>query len=237
MGRATRRRSRPAFGVFRWSLRLAARMVRASAVRAVAAVPRPTSPVAEPWELSIATMVRALPGVPSIAAWPLRRLDKFARVAIGPDRVGFDGKTVRWRRVVEVRLYPRRGPVPAVVIDREVARLSDVLPPVPGRKWMVAKAARTVVAANTLFAHPAGATTGPVPCEILYRGIFGRSAHLRAGLFAAMMLNAIPEASHSLITTAQANAIPIRTIPSPPGQTRAARPVPVRPLAGQVLIT
>src|SRR5574342_1068929 len=91
--------------------------------RILASMPRPASPVAQRWELSLATVVGRHPRVPRLVARGLRRFDKYGRVVITPDRVGFDGKTVRWSRVIEVRVCPTAGPPPQPVLQREVARV------------------------------------------------------------------------------------------------------------------
>src|SRR5262245_50871855 len=107
-----------------------------------AAVPRPPAALTEPWAVSISTLVSSHPRVPSVAGRFLRRLDKFGSVSIGPTRIGFDDKTIRWKRVIEVRVYPTANPIPpSVVIDRESDRVREMLPPIPGRRWIVRKVA------------------------------------------------------------------------------------------------
>jgi hypothetical protein len=211
--------------VFR-SGRRAFQTVVAPGVRAsLSAFPRPTSPIAEPWELSIAALVGQHRKVPSIAAKLLRRLDQFGRVTIGPDRVGFDDKTVTWRKVIEIRTYATTDVVPSVVLDREIDRIREIFPPIPGRKWMVTKAANGMLTLIIAVAgHPPWQAQLPMlPCEIVYRNVLGRRATLPAGLFAAIVLAAIPEASHSLITTARTRSIPVRTMTGQTGATRIMR--------------
>jgi hypothetical protein len=205
----------------------------------LAAVPRPASPIAQPWELSIATLIGSHPRVPSIAAKLLRRLDRFGRVSIRPDRVGFDDKTIRWSRVIEVRTYTTTGLVPHVVIDREVERIREMFPPVPGRRWLVRKAAEgllTVVMAGAGQRLRHAAIVPMLPCEIVYRNVFGRRVELPAGLFAAAMMAAIPEAGHSLTTTARALAIPVQTMTDAAGAARAVRAERLRQKAAPVAV-
>jgi hypothetical protein len=207
-------------------VRLAFRMVGRGGRTMLSAVPRPPSPVTEPWEVSIGTLVCAHPKVPSIVGRLLRRFDKFGRVSIAPDRVGFDNKTIKWSRVIEIRSYPTKNLVPDIVLDREIDRVREMFPPTPGRRWMLMKVAHVVSPVVMSFTRrprwPA-ATAPMIPCEIVYRSVLGRQAILPAGVFAAVMLGAIPEASNSLITTARARAIPVRTAPDAAGAPRAAR--------------
>lgn len=189
-------------------------------------LPRPASPIVEPWELSIGTLICRHPKVPSVAARLLRRLDQFGRVMIGPDRIGFDDKTVRWAKVIEIRTYVAACPVPSVVVNREIDRIRELLPPVPGRKRILTKAVDGLM---ILMLAAAGSpersahSIRTLPCEIVYRNRLGRRATLPAGLFAAIILAAIPEAALSLTTTAQIRAIPVRAMTDDAGATRAER--------------
>jgi hypothetical protein len=176
--------------------------------------------------LSIASLVGNHPKVPSIAARLLHRLDQFGRVMIGPGRVGFDDKSVRWNKVIEIRTYATTDLVPSVVVDREIDRIREMFPPIPGRKWMVTKVANGLVVLTIAVVGrpPSQVDSLPtLPCEILYKNMLGRRATLSAGLFAAIILATIPEASDSLITTARTRSIPVRTMTDAAGATRTVR--------------
>jgi hypothetical protein len=181
----------------------------------LASVPRPTEPLTGPWSVSIATLVGSHPKVPSIIARRLlRRMDKFGRISLGPAGVGFDDKTIRWNRILEIRAYPAANYIPpSVVIDRESDRFRELLPPIPGRRWIVGKVAFGAVTVLTaLFRRPQQfmGTVPLLPCEIVYRNVFGRRSRLSAGLFAATILTAIPEARNSLLAMAADRGIPLR---------------------------
>ena len=227
------------FGGVRFLVRLGVRNAVPVGRTMFAAVPRPSERLTGPWSVSIATLVSSHPKVPSIIARPLlRRMDKFGRVTIGPAGVGFDDKTIRWNRILEIRAYPVANRIPpSVVIDRESDRVREMLPPIPGRRWIVGKVAGGAMTVLTAFTHHPQRSVDPVPllpCEIVYRNVFGRRARLSAGLFAASVLAVIPEASNSLITMAADRAIPVRVVRDEASEMRAARSHRVRRIAMRV---
>jgi hypothetical protein len=166
-------------------------------------------------------------------------LDKYGRVTIGPDRVGFDDKAIKWNKVVEIRCYPTTNLVPSVVVAREVDRIREAFPPIPGRRWLVTKAANSLVTVGMAFASPRWpADRAPMlPCQIVYRNLFGRRAQRSAGLFAAVVLAGIPEAASSLIATAHARSVAVRPMPDPESVGRAARAEQVRRWVARVPAT
>jgi hypothetical protein len=180
-------------------------------------MPRPASPSAGLWVLSPATLVGQYRVVPRLVVWRLGRFNRYGRVAIAPDRVGFDHKMVRWDRVIEVRTCQVTGRLPQAVLNREATRISKHLPRIPGRRRLaafgLARAAPFVMAtAGHLRGGSPAAPT--LPYEIIYRTRFGRSASLCAGLFAAAVMTAVPEAARSLTSTAEQWAIPVRPMPT-----------------------
>jgi hypothetical protein len=204
-----------------------------------AAVPRPIMPLTGPWSVSIATVVSSHPKVPSlIARRLLRRMDKFGSVTIGPAGVGFDDKTIRWNRILEIRAYPVANHIPpSAVIDRESDRVREMLPPVPGRRWMVGKlagGAMTVLTALTPHGEQSVETVPLLPCVIVYRNLFGRRSSHSAGLFAATVLALIPEACASLLAMAAHHRIPVRVLRDEASERRAARSHRVRRIATRV---
>jgi hypothetical protein len=228
---ATRRQR---LGHFRSLVRLGVRIAEHIGRTMLASVPRPSEAVTEPWRVSIATVVSSHPKVPSITGRFLRRLDKYGSVRIGPAAVGFDDKTIRWNRVIEIRAYPAANFPPSVVVDRESDRVREMLPPIPGRRWIVRTVAGGLVTVATAYARgplrPMD-TSVLLPCEIVYRNVFGRRASVSAGLFAAIVLTLIPESSNSLLATADARGIPVRGMPDHSSEMRAARSHRVRRIA------
>jgi hypothetical protein len=149
--------------------------------------------------------------------------------------VGFDDKTIRWTRIIEIHAYPAANYIPpSVVIDRESDRVRELLPPIPGRRWIIRRVANGAVTLMTAFTrHPqSSADTMPLlPCEIVYRNVFGRRSNLSAGVFAATVLTVIPDATDSLLTMAANRGVPVRAMPDNAGTMRAARSDGVRRFA------
>jgi hypothetical protein len=173
-----------------------------------------------PWKLSVGGMIGRHPRVPKVVRKLLRLLDDFGAVVIGPSEVGFDGKTVKWEKVLEVRLHSTADLLPDVVVDREIDRIRDFLPPVPGRKWAVTKITETLLVL-IITARGNGDGESVIPCEIVYRNLLGRPSEIPAGLFAAAILAGLPEAGECLLVTARQKGIPIVEVP--PTTTRSDR--------------
>ncbi|MEW1906938.1 hypothetical protein AB0442_00570 [Kitasatospora sp. NPDC085895] len=186
--------------------------------RALATLPPPEAPATDDWEVSIAALIGRHPRVPGPAVWLLHQLDGLGQVAFGPEKVGFDGEDVPWAKVQELRLHSTLDLLPDVVLDKEVDRIREFLPPVPGRKWVVARAA--------------GREERLLPCEIVHRGLLGRPRQLGGGLFAATALAALPAAADGLVATAKAHGVPV--VPVEPTGTRADRAERLRAASGRL---
>jgi hypothetical protein len=228
------------FGGIRALVRLGVRKAVPVGATLFASVPRPSPRLTEPWRVSIATLVSSHPKVPSLVARRLlRRMDRFASVTIGPTGLGFDDKTIRWSRILEIRAYPAANHIPpTVVVDRESDRLREMLPPIPGRRWIVGKLAGGAMTVLTAFVpHPSPSTQAVslLPCEIVYRNVFGRRCSLSAGLFAATVLALIPEACDSMLAMTADRGIPVRILPDEASEKRTARSHRVRRVAAQVV--
>ncbi|WP_344833602.1 hypothetical protein [Actinocorallia longicatena] len=175
------------------------------------------------WKLSVGGIIGRHPKTPGTVRKLLGLLDDFGAVEIGPDEIGFDGTTVAWDRVIEIRRHSTADLLPDVVMDREVDRIRDFLPPVPGRKWVVTRATETLLTL-VMAARGAGGGDSVIPCEIVYRNRLGRTAELPAGLFAATILTLMPAASETLMSTAHQRGIPIIMVASTsPKADRAER--------------
>lgn len=192
--------------------------------RALAALPPPPVPVTEPWEVSVAALIGRHPRVPGPAVRLLHLLDGLGQVAVGPDRVGFDGEDTAWEKVQEIRLHSTRDLLPDVVVEKEVDRIREFLPPVPGRKWVVTRAVEGLLTLVLAAAEAAEREDRLLPCEIVHRGLLGRPKQLGGGLFAAAVLASVPAASASILATAKARGIPVVTVgPSGVRADRAQR--------------
>ncbi|MFH5230860.1 hypothetical protein [Antrihabitans spumae] len=189
--------------------------------RALAAIPQPAAPVTQRWEASVGALVASQTSLPGPAARALHSLDTIGAVVVSPTEVGFDGTTIPWSDVVEVRLHSAVDLLPDVVIDKEVDRIRRLFPPVPGRKWLVHKTVDGLLTlALTAFNRPASEARA-VPCEIVYRGSLGRTKQLSGGLFVAGALAELDGVSEAVVATAQAHRIPVTPVHGNGSESRA----------------
>lgn len=202
------------------------------AYAALASCEPPRVPAGELWELSLGTLVGGHPRTPGVVRRALRLLDRFGAVAVGPDRVGFDADDVLWDRVLEVRTSKAFEMLTAQALDREVDRLREMLPPLPGRTWLVTRATE-VLATVVLAALEQGSADElgelTVPSEIVHRGLLGRRRTLSGGLFAVAVLTVVEQAGPSLLATAEQHGVPV-TGAAPPAadDDRSARTAALR---------
>lgn len=170
-------------------------------------IPMPTVPAAELWEMSLAAYLRRRTDLPSLALKPLGLLDRYGEVAVGPDHMGFDGEDVPWDKVVRVIVRDLIEVVSDKAMAREAEKIRHMLPPVPGRKWVVDHA----MALLGEFAAPrlTKARGGDVVSEVVYRGALGREKTVQAGVFAALVMATWPEVRNSLVVTARQHGIEV----------------------------
>ncbi|MEY9933261.1 hypothetical protein ABH926_007914 [Catenulispora sp. GP43] len=170
-------------------------------------IPMPDAPATALWEISLAAYLRRRTDLPSLALKPLGLLDRYGEVAVGPDHVAFDGEDVPWDKAVRVIVRDVVEVVSDAAMAREAEKIRHMLPPVPGRKWVVDHA--MVLLGE--FAGPRLTKTrgGDVVSEIVYRGALGREKTLQAGVFAALVMATWPDVRHSLVATARAHGVEV----------------------------
>lgn len=183
--------------------------------RALEGHPKPAAPPLEPWEVSLAGLVGRLPHVPGPAVRLLHLLDGLGQVAVGPEEVGFDGETASWDKVLEVRCHSTVDLLPEVAVEREVDRIREFLPPVPGRKWLVTRVAEALLTVAIAAGTAAERQTRHLPCEIVAKNLIGRPKQLAGGLFAASALTLVPEAGESILAAARERGIPVTVVEDP----------------------
>jgi hypothetical protein len=191
--------------------------------KALEAVPLPPVPATEQWEMSLAAFLRLRTDLPSVALKPLGLLDRYGAIGFGPETVGFDGEDIAWGRVVRIIARDVVEVVTDSAMEREAEHIRGLLPPLPGRKWVVEQA-------MGLLGSVAGPVTakvaaGDVACEIVYRGRFGREKVLRAGLFPALLQAARPEVVRSLVATARERGVEVSGVRSPASAGGSGREV------------
>ncbi|MBC2875654.1 MULTISPECIES: hypothetical protein [Streptomyces] len=174
----------------------------------------PDAPATRPWEVSLGSLIGSHPLVPGALAKPLKLLDRFGAVRIGPDSVGFDGDDIPWDKVVEIRMVGGYRSLTKDVIDGAFEGVRRVLIAVPGRDWVLDRVAEALT--SLLFRRLRGADeTGTVqdvlvPGEIVYRGgAFGRKKSCEVSLYPLAFLLGSPAVVHSLLTTAEARGVPV----------------------------
>ncbi|KDN84311.1 hypothetical protein KCH_41020 [Kitasatospora cheerisanensis KCTC 2395] len=183
--------------------------------RAVENHPKPEDPLTAPWEISLAGLIGRLPHVPGPAVRLLHLLDGLGQVAVGPDEVGFDGEAVAWGKVLEIRCHSTVDLLPDVVVEREVDRIREFLPPVPGRKWLVTKAAEGLLTLALAATAAAEREERSLPCELVVKNLIGRPKSVAGGLFAASALTLVPAAGDSILAEARRRGIPVTVIDDP----------------------
>ena len=167
----------------------------------------PSAPAEEPWQLSLAGYLRQSTDLPALALKPLGLLDRYGEVAVSPAEVAFDGEDVPWAKVVRLEVRDVVEVVSDAAMAREAEKIRSMLPPVPGRKWVVDHA-------MALLGDIAGprlgkAHGGDVVSVIVYRGMFGREKTLQAGVFASLVMATWPDVRRSLTATARLHGIAV----------------------------
>jgi len=186
-------------------------------------IPMPSVPADAPWQLSLAGYLRQRTELPSLALKPLGLLDRYGEVAVGPDAMAFDGEDVPWNKVIRLVVRDVVEVVSEAAMAHEAEKIRSMLPPVPGRKWVVERA-------MTLLGDIAGPRLmrkrgGEVVSEVVYRGAFRREKTLQAGVFAALVMAKWPDVQRSLVATARVHGIEVYG-EAPVGET----PVEVTPV-------
>lgn len=171
----------------------------------LAGIEPPTEPLTSVWEISAVGLVRRIHDVPSIASKALGQIDRLGAVRIGPDALGFDRDDVAWHKITVVRTRRMTEVLTDTALEREVERLRKMLPPVPGRRWVLEKLAGALGDLSRMALDRAGseALTRNVVSEVEYRGALGRNRTLAGGLVSTAVFGLIPEANQLVLAKAQ----------------------------------
>jgi hypothetical protein len=215
---------------------------------AAAAVPElithiegPRLPLLESWDIGLGQILSGHPGLPENLRGAVGHLDRLGRLRISPDAISFDGDQVRWERVDEIRFGPVLDVITSAALQHEARRLTSLLPPVPGRKWLVQQALGSLVALCLAAAGPViddpgtdgepddGAAPG-IPVSVTYRGL-ARRKELTPGVFAALVAASTPSISEAIAAIARERGIRVTVAPVPRSRTQA---LALRRMAGAV---
>ncbi|MEV5240736.1 hypothetical protein AB0K89_16785 [Streptomyces cinnamoneus] len=197
-------------------------------VSVLRSLPAPAAPTPVEWEFSLGALVCRHPRIPAITAKALRPLDGIGALRFGPESVGFDGEDVPWSKVVHLQLHDAFSAMTTEALDAEIDRVRDLLPMLPGRKWVVTKVVEglaSVMLAALEQAAEQRLESVAVACEITYRGPLGMKKTLRANLFTTALLAHEADVMRSLVLTAQAQGVPVLPAEAPQAGTRTAERV------------
>ncbi|WP_344076622.1 hypothetical protein [Luedemannella helvata] len=176
----------------------------------------PGVPPQDEWRAGLGQMIGHRTGAPAALRPFVHQLDRLGAVVVSGDVVGFDGAEIRWENVTEVTLGPVVDVLTAMAVPREVERLTAVLPPLPGRAWVVRQAVDTLVAvcvaAGSLAVSVDDALSGTVPVAVGYKGQF-RSKVTEPGLFASLIAASVPQVASAIVHEAEYRGIPVTTAP------------------------
>lgn len=152
--------------------------------RALGSIQPPEVPVTIPWEISIAGLLRSSFEIPSLVSRALGQLDRFGALRVAPTSIGIDKDDVEWAKVTAIRTRSLADALASSVIEREIERLTKLLPPAPGRKRLAGRVASVlrVAADAALQKVPGEAPNRRVVSEIDYRASLGRTRTLASGL-------------------------------------------------------
>ncbi|MCH0541947.1 hypothetical protein I3F58_20720 [Streptomyces sp. MUM 203J] len=169
----------------------------------------PETPATEPWEVSLGALLATHPRLPTRLHGPIRVLDRFGAVRVGPDGIGFDAVDVPWGKAEGLHQVDAGRILTRKMIDRCLDQLRSALLGVPGRDWAVSQVAELL---TWLVYDRAGLCEGTelmLPAEITYKsgGLVAPTRTHTASLPALAFLAASPETVRSLTATAEARGV------------------------------
>ncbi|KUI34557.1 hypothetical protein AU197_07000 [Mycobacterium sp. IS-1590] len=166
-------------------------------------------PVTGRWALGIGDVIAGHSLTPDKLRWLIRKLNHFGGVAISEDSVEFDGDTVDWAKVEEVRTRSLIEYLFTGGVDKQIDKLP--LPWFPFRRKVlgaVSRAALTLLLVAAKQQLEGGALEIRIPAEVRYDGLLG-TRELTPGMLAAVIL-ADPVVRECFEATAQANDVRVR---------------------------
>lgn len=166
----------------------------------------PAGPIPGGWSIGVGDLLGAHPKVPKRVRGLVGRLNRFGGLALSPAEVVFDGDDVPWAKVTQVRTRHVVDYLVGDAVQQQVENLP--LPWFPGRRRLLDGLGRALLTVTISTARNQLDLDLRIPAEIVYKGAFGRSKELNAGVIAALVL-ADPAVNQSLVATAQARGIPV----------------------------
>lgn len=169
----------------------------------------PEGPIPGDWSVGIGDLLAEHPRVPKRVRGLVSKLNRFGGLAYSPQEVAFDGDDVEWEKVTEVRTRHIVDYLVGDAVQQQVENLP--MPWFPGRQRLLdalGQALLTVTIATAKEQLDGLDLNFRVPAEIVYKGSFGRTKELGAGVVSALVL-ADPAVNRSLVATARARGITV----------------------------
>jgi hypothetical protein len=168
----------------------------------------PPGPISERWALGVGDMVAGHSLTPDWLRGVARKLNYFGGVAISGEGVEFDGDTVKWEDVDEIRTRSLIEYLFTGGIDHQIDKLPVPWFPFRGKViGAISRAALTLLLAVAKQQLEGGALEVRIPAEVHHRGLLF-SRELSPGMLAAVVL-ADPAVRACLEATAQAHGVTV----------------------------
>lgn len=178
---------------------------RMAAIKAaLASIRSPSIPVAEVWEVSVASLIQRAWNIPPVATRILGQADRLGALRLSPMAISMDKDEVDWSKITAVRTSPVAEALATNVLEREVERLTKMLPMLPGRKWLARRVTDLLHGLTTAAIQKSTSrdSTRHVVTEIEYRGTLGRAKTMSAGLVVTAVLGLVPGANDAILAMA-----------------------------------
>lgn len=163
-------------------------------------------PVAGRWALGVGDMLAEHSLTPDKLRGLVRKLNHFGGVAISEDGIEFDGDSVDWAEVEEIRTRSLIEYLFTGGVDKQIDKLP--VPWFPFRRTVIgaiSRAALTLLLAAAKQQLEGGALEIRIPAEVRYEGLL-RTRELEPGMLAAVIL-ADPAVRQCFEATAQAHDV------------------------------
>ncbi|MBM0255995.1 hypothetical protein [Micromonospora sp. 4G55] len=208
-----------------------------------ATVDGPALPLQETWAVGLGDLLRDHPEFPGMPGIAVGYLNKLGSLAISSKSISFDGTEVPWNKIEEIEFGSASELLISRALEHEIERLTDQLPPMPGRAWLVRQAVDVLIAlcssadvpdGNTRLrsAGMVGETSVGVPVKIAFRaGRLRGSRKLTPGMFVTLVAALVPNTSAAISAIARERGVKITA--SPPLRYRE-QAVAIRQVAGAV---
>jgi hypothetical protein len=195
----------------------------------VARIEGPVLPLREIWSVGLGQLLADHPKLPDQLRGVVGHLDRLGQLQLSPTMISFDGHVAGWDKVEEITFGPPMDVITSHALQHEVGRLTALLPPVPGRAWLVRQAVGVLVALCLAVAERATTDESPdagdgdrdtvpgIPVSVTYGGLVRRK-DLTPGVFAALVAASTPTFSEAITLMARDRGI--RVTVAPPSRSR-----------------